>query len=370
MEAINLPDPPRTMWAQVLHAPGDLRFGEVPVPALGPGEVLVRVQVCGVCGSDPHRVMASGTYNFPTIPGHECSGIVAQVSPGVHYLVPGQRATVIPLVPCGECAYCAIGDYTVCENYDFIGSRSDGALAECVAIRAENCILLPEGLSFEEGAMVDPAAVALHAIRRAGGVEPGSDVLILGAGPIGLFAIQWCKLFGAGRVFVVEPDAGKYGLCAELGADTCLHPDRKPEEQVMEGTGGKGADLTIELAGSPQAQVQAIQCTRRLGRVVYLGISHQDAVIPDQVWMQIIKKELTLVGSINYWFSPLHHEWHTVLRFLETGRLRAAPLISHRFPLSQAHQVFPRLFAREFTYNKVMFDCANVFGSETQKEGK
>lgn len=185
-----------TMKAANLHAPGDIRCEEVPVPEPGPGEVLIKVKACGVCGSDIPRVMQTGTYRFPTIPGHEFSGEVVGGGPGTETITPGQRVTVVPLIPCRKCSYCANGKYHLCADYDYLGSRRDGAFAEFVKVPAGNLMPLPDGVDFELGALTDPAAIALHAVRKLG-LNPGDRVAVFGTGPIGAMALQWAKIVGA-----------------------------------------------------------------------------------------------------------------------------------------------------------------------------
>ena len=170
------------MKACVLHAIGDLRTEEVTVPVPGPGWVLVKVAACGVCGSDIPRVFEKGTYRFPLIPGHEFAGVVDAVGEGVDAARIGQRAAVFPLVPCMRCAMCAVGAYAQCADYDYLGSRCDGAFAEYVVAPEWNLVPVPDGLSLEEAAMCEPAAVAAHALRQAK-IDLGATVAIFGAGP-------------------------------------------------------------------------------------------------------------------------------------------------------------------------------------------
>ena len=156
------------MKAARLHAPGDLRYEEVDVPFLNEDEVLVKVKAVGICGSDPARVMLKGTYSYPTTIGHEFSGEVVELGRGVESASIGDRVTIIPLIPCGRCDYCAIGEYTLCDTYSYYGSRVDGAMAEFIAVKERNLLRLPEEVDFESGACTDPVAVALHAMRKAG----------------------------------------------------------------------------------------------------------------------------------------------------------------------------------------------------------
>jgi len=346
----------KRMKAAVLHAPGDIRAEEVDVPAIKDDEVLIRVRACGVCGSDPHRVMVSGCYKHPTIPGHEFAGEVVELGSLAEGVSAGDRVAVVPLLPCMKCDYCLVGDYTICENYDFLGSRSDGAFAEYVRAKPANCVPIPEGVSFEAAAMVDPATVALHGLRRTGGIETGDDFLVFGAGPIGMFALQWGKILGAGRVFVVDLLEEKLALCKELGADVLIDALKTdPVEEVKKLTGGKGVPLVMESAGSVKAQLQSIEVARKLGTVINIGTSHKDITFTYKQYETIRRNQLTIVGSINYWFGPPHNEWATALHFMSTGQLKAEPMITHRCRLDEAPEIFPKLESRSIYFGKVLF---------------
>jgi len=179
------------MKALVLHGVGDARFEEVPKPAAMPGEALVRVGFCGVCGSDIPRTFVKGTYRFPTICGHEFAGTVEAVGLGVDGYKPGDRVVVFPLLWCGKCAACELGNYVMCEDYDYYGSRRDGGFAEYVSVPPANLVPVPDGVSMEAASMTEPAAVAMHALKRAGGGFVGETVVVFGAGPIGLRRASW-----------------------------------------------------------------------------------------------------------------------------------------------------------------------------------
>jgi len=197
----------RTMRAAVLHAPGDLRVERVPVPAIGPSDALVRVSACGICGSDVPRVLTTGTYRFPTIPGHEMAGVVEELGPEAAAAAPGVRVgmpvAVIPLLPCGRCRFCEIGAFAQCEAYGYLGSRTDGGFAEYLRAPAANLVVLPGELSIDQGALLEPVSVALHAVRNLD-VTWGATVGVFGLGAIGNFIAQWASAFGARRVFALD----------------------------------------------------------------------------------------------------------------------------------------------------------------------
>jgi L-iditol 2-dehydrogenase len=345
-----------TMMAAVLHAPGDVRFQEVPVPAIGDGEVLLRVKAAGNCGSDLKRIMVEGTWVFPCIPGHEFSGEIAAVGPGVAGWKKGDRVTAAPMLPCHRCEWCLQGQYNLCDDYDYVGSRSDGAFAEYVKMRAFNLVKLPDGLGDEAAAMTDPAGVALHALRRAGGIDPGETVAVLGAGPIGLFVCQWAALMGAGKVIATDIVAEKLETARALGVAVRVDAGREdPVARIMAETGGRGADLLVETAGSVETHRQALLAARKRGRIIHIGRAYSDVLLADEVFTKIFRRELVVFGAVNTNFSPHDHEWQTTVDALAAGKIRTAPLVTHRLPMSAVGETFAKMYRREMVYNKIIF---------------
>ena len=257
------------MNALVLHAVGDLRCEESPVPQLKPGWARIRVAVAGVCGSDIPRVFHHGTYRMPLIPGHELAGVVEAVgtSTGDEEAAGwvGERVTIFPLIPCRKCEYCEAGAYGQCTSYDYLGSRTDGGFADYVLAPIANLVRVPDGVSLAEAALTEPAAVALHALRQ-GDATIGDRVVVLGAGPIGMMIAQWATILGARQVLLVDIDARKLDLARSLHlGETCNAREGDPVEWVKAATGGRGADLVIEAAGAPQTFEQALRMARPLG---------------------------------------------------------------------------------------------------------
>jgi L-iditol 2-dehydrogenase len=344
------------MMAAVLHEPKDLRYEETQIPEIGENEVLIRVRAAGNCGSDLKRIMVEGTYHFPCIPGHEFSGEIAETGRGVKGLKSGDRVTAAPLIPCMKCEWCMQGQYNMCEDYDYIGSRSDGAFAEYVKVPAANVVTLPPGVDFEDGSITDPAAVALHAIRRAGGIAAGETVVVLGAGPIGMLACQWAKVLGAEKVIATDVFEEKLAVASNLGADVAVHAERSDVVQrILAETSGAGADLLIETAGTLDTHVQALLAARKRGRIVHVGRAYRDMLLSDEVFTKIFRKELAVYGAVNSNFSPRDHEWKTVVRYFASGKISAKPLISHRLPLSAIADTFRKMFDKEMAYNKIIF---------------
>lgn len=345
------------MRAVRLFAPGDIRCVEHLCPdILNADDVIINVKACGVCGSDIMRVMKKGTYTYPITVGHEFSGEVVEVGKQAGTVQPGDRVTVMPLIHCCTCDYCRIGEYVLCDDYDYYGSRVDGAMAEYARVSARNVLLMPNGLDYEAAAMTDPIAVALHAVRKAS-LLPGQCAAVFGLGAIGLVAVQWLKIMGAGEVIAVDIYSEKLQLAKELGADVVVNGKKQDvAAAIKEATGGKGADAAIEIAGSKISQVQAIRAVRKMGTVVYCGISYDDLLIPNAELSDILRGELVLKGTWNSSMAPLPiNEWEVSLQMVASGRIKARPVISHRFKLEQCQGCFDMMYHRTEVFNKVMF---------------
>jgi len=261
------------MNALVLHAINDVRYEPVSMPEPRAGQVRIRVGFCGVCNSDIPRLFGKGPYSFPLVCGHEFAGVVESVGAGITKFVAGDRVAVFPLLWCGNCGSCERGLYAQCVNYSYLGSRTNGAFADYVVVPDKNLLRVSDKLSIEEAAMIEPAAVALHALRRAGGTSVGESVVIFGAGPIGLMVAQWARAMGAAKVILVDMVTEKLELASRLGIDHVIDlrkTDAVPAVEQL--TGGLGADVCVDAAGAPQATVQAMRSARYGGRIVLLGL--------------------------------------------------------------------------------------------------
>jgi L-iditol 2-dehydrogenase len=330
------------MKACVLHAVDDLRCEEVQRPAPKADEVLVRVGACGVCGSDIPRVFSKGTYSFPIIPGHEFAGEVVETGDeaGADFL--GKRVVVFPLIPCRRCAACKARAYAQCTDYDYLGSRCDGAFAEYVVAPAWNLLPIPDGVSMESAAMTEPAAVALHAVEQ-GGVQQGEDVLVVGAGPIGLMVAQWARIRGAAHVALVDIDAAKVSFAQSLGYTATDTVDGE-------------FDCVVEASGSAAGLTTGLHAAKPFGRVVALGNPAGPMTLDQEAYWAVMRKELRVIGSWNSRFDPDgEDDWRRVLGAMASGALDVAPLISHRVGLDGLlDAMIPMRNRTEFS-NKVMY---------------
>ncbi len=351
--------PTSTMKALVLHAVGDARVEQIPRPEPATGEVLVRVAFCGVCGSDIPRTFVKGTYHFPTVCGHEFAGTVQRCGPNVEGFAPGDPVVVFPLLWCGRCAACEQGRYVQCSDYDYFGSRRDGGFAQYVAVPVQNLVRVPDGVSLQAAAMTEPAAVALHAVRRAGGSLPGETVVVFGAGPIGLMAAQWARIAGASQVVIFDLVPEKLQMAERLGFPLAINVREKdPVEAVRSLTAGHGAEVCVEAAGVPATMLQAMEAARNGGRVLLLGNPSADVTVPAQLLSQVMRRELTLLGVWNSEYSAAgnNDDWHTVLGAVAAGRLDLESLITHRVPLEGALDALKMMRDASSFYCKVLVE--------------
>ena len=346
------------MRAVRLFAPKDIRCVEVDVPRIEKDtQVLIKVKSCGVCGSDIPRVMVKGTYHFPTTIGHEFAGQIAACGDKVkNQLDVGDRVSVMPLIPCGECQYCKVGQSHLCDTYDYYGSRRDGAMAEYIVVESENCLKLPSGVDYEEGSFTDPVSVGLHAVRKTK-IEAGKSAAVFGLGAIGFITVQWLKALGCTTVIAVDVSDDKLRLAKRLGATAGVNgKDLDAVKAIKDLTGGEGVDIATEFAGSKYTHVQAVASCKINGEVVYGGITYDDVTFPNSVIASILRGELTIHGSWNSSINPLPiNEWKSALEFIHTGQMNVDPLITHRVRLEDCKEVFDMMFKRSEVFTKVLF---------------
>ncbi|WP_136443739.1 galactitol-1-phosphate 5-dehydrogenase [Pacificoceanicola onchidii] len=345
------------MKAAVLHAPADLRVEEIPVPeALEDNEVLVKVVACGICGSDIGRIMVNGTYSFPTVPGHEFAGVVEKVGANVSHVAPGDRAAIAPLVPCFDCPECEAGRYSLCDDYSFLGSRTDGAFAEFVRAPAANVMKVPDEVSLEVAATIEPAAIILHGIHKVD-LSLGDAVAVVGCGALGYFALQFAKLSGAQPLIAIDVDEDKLELARQVGADVCINPMKEDVlEAVKAATGGRGVALSIECAGNEPGRNSSIEVAAKQGKVLLYGTAYGDVTFPHALFEKIVRQELEVIGSWNSYSTPFPgKEWFDIIELLRAGRLQVEPLITHRASLEELPDIMPKLKDRSFgPYAKIL----------------
>ena len=345
------------MQAAVLHAPGDLRVENVSLPSdISSREVLVKVFAAGICGSDAERVMKTGTYSFPMVPGHEFCGMVETIGSAVNHLQEGDKVVVAPLMPCFNCEPCQRGLYGLCADYNFLGSRIDGGFAQFVKAPAMNVLKMPASIEYVEGAAIEPAAVTLHGIRQLN-IIAGDTAAVVGCGALGFFAIQFARLAGAATVIAIDIDEEKLGLSHEVGADYCI--DASTQDvigEVKKLTANKGVDIAIETAGINMTREQCLEIVKKKGQVILYGTAHGDVIFSPAAFEKVIRYELVIRGSWNSYSVPFPgQEWLTIIDYLRDQKLMVKPLISHVFQLSEAPRVFKDVFDRKLKFNKIVF---------------
>ncbi len=334
------------MKANVLHKIGDLRYEEVPVPDCLPDWALVRVEAAGICSSDVARILTKGTYHFPTIPGHEFSGVVIDVGDPRDAVWLGKRVGVYPLIPCRKCRQCEREHYETCAHYDYIGSRRDGAFAEVVAAPVWNLIELPDCVSFEAGAMLEPLCVGLHAVKRAGELT-GRETAVIGTGIIGIAAAFWAHVQGAAQVYVIGRGEAKRALVEHFpGLHYCSDRSEMPD---------LGMNVVIEAVGTAEALASAVRLAAPDGHVVLVGNPAGRMTLPQDLYWQILRKQLVLFGSWNSSYrSGKPSDWTEALETLSRGLFSAEGLVTHRIAPCQLQEAVRFMAAHQRPYCKIM----------------
>ena len=317
-----------------LFAPEEIRLLEAPRPTPGPGELLIAVAVVGICGSDLHAYHGKHPFiTLPVTPGHEFAGTVVEVGAEVTGFQPGDRVTVEPSLVCGECYNCTHGRYNICEQLAVIGCQTTGALADYLTVPASKALRLPDALTWDQAALAEPLAVAIHAVRLAN-FAPGAGVLVLGAGTIGLMMAQTAKALGAGWVLITDLMPERLALALCLGADGAVNPAADDLQDALERLfGHERADVIFECVGVGTTARQAIHLARKGTRIILAGVFEDDVAIPLGL---VQDRELELVGTLMY----ADDDFATALALLEAGAVQAEPLITHRFPLEEAARAF------------------------------
>jgi len=340
------------MKALLLKEYMKLELVEMPEPDVGADDVLVRVQACGICGSDVHGLDGStGRRLPPIVMGHEAAGVVARLGGQVKDLKEGDRVTFDSTVWCGVCHYCRRGQANLCDHRQVLGVspgeyRRHGAFAEYVAVPRRIVYPLPEGLSFERAAMVEALSVAVHAV----GITPvrlGDTAVVVGSGMIGLLVIQALKRAGCGRVIAADIDEARLKLAREVGADDALDPRTADVPALArQATGGRGADVAFEVVGATEPLATAAKSLRKGGALTMVGNLSPQVELPLQ-W--VVTREVRLQGS-----CASAGEYPVCLELMARGEVKVDPLISAVAPLEEGAAWFDRLYRREPGLMKVV----------------
>ncbi|MCD8154588.1 MAG: galactitol-1-phosphate 5-dehydrogenase [Clostridiales bacterium] len=330
------------MKAAVVVANEDVRYQEAEEPQVKPGWVKIKVKASGICGSDIPRVLNHGVHFYPIVLGHEFSGDVTEVGEGVKRIQPGQRVTAAPLLPCMKCDDCQNGNFSLCRHYSFIGSRQQGSNADYVLVPEENTVPFDPSISYEQGAMFEPATVALHGLYQ-NDYQGGQYVAVLGGGTVGMFTMQWAKIFGSRKVVVFDISPERLELAKRLGADQVI--DTRSEnfmEEAFAVTGGKGYGYVFETAGQTPTMHMAFELAANKSHVCFIGTPHVDLSFTPAQWENMNRKEFKLTGSWMSYSSPFPgKEWELTAQYYASGQLKFDPaLVYRKIPMSQAQEAF------------------------------
>jgi 2-desacetyl-2-hydroxyethyl bacteriochlorophyllide A dehydrogenase len=315
-------------------APGSIEFVDFPVAAPSPTQVLIKTKAVSICGSDIHTYR--GTHPFAPLPaaiGHELSGEIVEIGREVSKFQPGDRVVLEPVIVCGACVFCRQGDYNLCANISFHHREGKGAFIPYFVADQDWVHKLPNGVSFEEGALVEPLAVALHALKRAH-MKPGQNVAVFGAGPVGIMIVMVVRRAGAGDIFSVDIQDFRLRKAKEHGATEVLdNAEGDAPEAIAQMTDHLGVDVAFEVVGMQLTLIQSLRALRKGGTAVIVGLfSEPDVVIPSNIFVQ---KEITLSGSQGYC-----RDFQAALKLLEEGDIDLGSLITHRLPISSLQKGF------------------------------
>ena len=340
------------MKALVLEEARGLHLRDVPEPVIGEHDVLVHVRACGICGSDVHGYDGStGRRIPPIIMGHEAAGEIVMVGTAVQKFALGDRVTFDSTVSCGECAFCSAGDVNLCDKRQVLGVscgdyRRNGAFAEYVAVPENIVYSLPASFRYEKAALIEAVSIAVHAAKITG-IKQGSTAVVIGAGMIGLLAVQAFRHYGCSKVFAVDLEQGKLDIARSLGAsETFLATEPDLIEQLSRAAGGRGIDIAVEVVGAQRSITTAIECVRRGGTVTLIGNLAPRVEIPLQI---VVTRQLRLLGS-----CASAGEYRECIELMESGAINVDPLLSAIAPLSEGAQWFDRLYNRERGLMKVI----------------
>jgi L-iditol 2-dehydrogenase len=331
------------MKALVLTAYNHFEFQDVPEPAVGPEEVRIAVRACGICGSDVHGMDGStGRRRPPLVMGHEAAGEIVELGPAVRGWAVGDRVTFDSTLYCGQCPFCRAGQVNLCDRRRVLGVaceeyRCHGAMAEYTAVPQRVLCRLPDDLSFERAAMAEPVSIAVHAVHRTR-ITLGDTAVVVGAGMIGLLAVQALRLAGCGTVLAVDLDSHRLELACRLGADQGLRADQADvPAEIFRRTHGRGADIALEAVGLSATVQTAVASVRKGGQVTLVGNFSPKVELPLQA---VVTRELALHGS-----CASQGEYPACLAMLARGVVQVDPLMSAVAPLAEGAAWFQRLYA-------------------------
>jgi L-iditol 2-dehydrogenase len=336
------------MRQAIMRLPGKIEFREVDKPVPQENEVLIEMKRIGVCGSDIHVWHGQHPYtSYPIVQGHEVSGLIAEVGSQVEGLSVGDRVTLMPQITCGECYMCLHGMYHICESLKVLGFQTDGTAQDFFAIDAEKVLRFPDDVPLDQGAMIEPASVAVHAVSRGGEVQD-KKVLVLGAGTIGNLVAQVAKGLGASAVMITDLQDYRLKKARECGADFAINPlEEDLERAILRDFGPERADLILECVGVEDTITQAIQYARKGTTIVVVGVFGEKP----QVDLGLVQdRELSLVGTLMY----QQVDYERAIQLLADGKLTLEPMVTHHFPFERYADAYQTIEEAKGDVLKVM----------------
>ena len=338
------------MLQAVLQMPEKVIFREIERPVPGPGQVLIKVERIGICGSDIHAYYGKHPYiKCPIVQGHEFSGFIAEVGERVEGLAPGDNVTVMPQLVCGQCYPCRHGSYHICNELKVIGCQAEGAAQEYIAVDAKLVMRLPENMSHEEGAMVEPVAVGAHAVGRLGNVE-GLNVLVLGAGPIGNLTAQVAKGMGAKSVMITDVSDYRLQVAKDCGIAYAVNTRSTDLPSALDRTFGPDrADAILECVGVQETIGQAIGAARKGSDIIVVGVFAEKPTVDIGL---VQDKELRLIGTLMY----REEDYRVAVDLIRAGRVNLKPLMSKHFPFKEYPQAYKFIEQNRERTMKVFID--------------
>jgi Threonine dehydrogenase and related Zn-dependent dehydrogenases len=339
------------MLQAIMTSPGIIEFKEIPVPGLKTGEVLVKIMRVGVCGSDIHVYHGKHPYtSYPVVQGHEVSGEIAAIGEGVSHFKVGDKVTIQPQVVCGKCYPCTHDSYHICDVLKVMGFQTTGMASEYFAVDAQKVLKLPDNISFDEGAMVEPLAVAVHALGRSGMDLSGKKVLVLGAGTIGNLVAQTAKGLGAASVMITDLSEFRLSKAKECSIDHCINTSKQDlSKALLENFGEFKADLILECVGVNTTISQAIENARKGSDIIVVGVFGDKAMVD----MGLVQdRELRLIGTLMY----KEKDYIKAIELISSGKMKLNPLITDHFEFKDYLKAYEHIEKKKDQVIKVMID--------------
>ncbi|MFC0423712.1 galactitol-1-phosphate 5-dehydrogenase [Lactiplantibacillus plajomi] len=343
------------MKASMLTALNKFEVRDIDIADPKEDEVQVQVMAAGTCGSDSHKMKSGWRYGYPSVMGHEFAGKVVKVGKNVTNVSVNDRVAVAPFKPCYHCYYCKVGMFQMCENYSMLGQQENGGFEQFVNAPAANVLSIGE-MSYEDGALIEPMAVAAHAVF---GIDAkiGDTVAVFGLGTVGDLVVRLLQTAGVKDIIGIDIDDAKLQKGIEEG---CTHVINSAKtdlvEEINKLTDNRGVDISMECAGSKITEEQTMLVTARRGKIGYVGIAYADVTLHQQAFESIFRHELTLKGFWNSYSAPFPgKEWTTSIDFVNSGKIKINDLITHKFTLDQMQDAYDMITSRSESFNKVMF---------------